>query len=69
MDPDPDPLLLRKSGSAGTLRYVARSHYTAEAVMTSRMHLKNGRSAGNSAYMQKGTTLRAMVAIKPKVSV
>jgi hypothetical protein len=24
--------------------------------MTSRMHLKHGRSAGNGAYVQKGTT-------------
>jgi hypothetical protein len=30
--------------------------------------LKNGRSAGNSAYAQKGTTLRVMLASRPKVS-
>jgi hypothetical protein len=29
---------------------------------------KNGRSAGNCAYMWKGSTLRMMVASKPKVS-
>jgi hypothetical protein len=29
---------------------------------------KNGRSAGNSAYMQKGTTSRVMVASRLKVS-
>jgi hypothetical protein len=29
---------------------------------TSRMHLKNGRSAGNGAYAQKGITSRVMVA-------
>jgi hypothetical protein len=33
-----------------------------------RMHLKNRRSAGNSAYVQKGTTSRVMVASGPKVS-
>jgi hypothetical protein len=32
------------------------------------MHLKNGRSAGNSVYMWKGTTLRLMVVSRPKVS-
>jgi hypothetical protein len=35
---------------------------------TSKMHLEHSRSTGNSAYMQKGTTLRVMVASKPKVS-
>jgi hypothetical protein len=29
---------------------------------------KNGRIAGNSAYAQKGTTSRVMVASRPKVS-
>jgi hypothetical protein len=28
---------------------------------------RNGRSAWNGAYMQKGTTLRVMVASRPKV--
>jgi hypothetical protein len=32
------------------------------------MHLKNGRSAGNGAYTWKGTTLRLMVANRPKIS-
>jgi hypothetical protein len=32
------------------------------------MHLKYGRSAGNAAYTWKGTTSKAMVAIRPKVS-
>jgi hypothetical protein len=32
------------------------------------MHFKNGRSAGNGAYVWKGTTSRVMVASKPKVS-
>jgi hypothetical protein len=31
------------------------------------MHLKNGRSAGNGAYAQKGTTWRVMVASSPKI--
>jgi hypothetical protein len=31
-------------------------------------HLKNDRSAGNSAYAWKGTTLRVMVASRPEVS-
>jgi hypothetical protein len=35
---------------------------------TSRMHLKNGRSAENRAYMQKGATSRVMAASRPKVS-
>jgi hypothetical protein len=30
--------------------------------------LKNGRSAGNGAYAQKGTISRVMVASRPKVS-
>jgi hypothetical protein len=34
--------------------------------MTSRMHLKHGRSTGNGAYMQKGPTSRVMVASRPK---
>jgi hypothetical protein len=34
---------------------------------TSRMHLKNGRSAGNGAYMREGTTSRVMVANRPKL--
>jgi tetrahydrodipicolinate N-succinyltransferase len=34
----------------------------------SRMRLKNGRSVRKRAYMRKGTTLRVMVACKPKVS-
>jgi hypothetical protein len=29
---------------------------------------KDGRSTGNSAYARKGTTLRVMVASRPKVS-
>jgi hypothetical protein len=29
---------------------------------------KNGRSAGDGAYARKGTTLRMMVASRPKVS-
>jgi hypothetical protein len=29
---------------------------------------KNGRCDGNSAYAQKGTTLKVMVASRPKVS-
>jgi hypothetical protein len=33
-----------------------------------RMDLKNGRSAGNGVYLRKGTTLRVMVASRPKVS-
>jgi hypothetical protein len=32
------------------------------------MNLKNGKSNRNSAYMQKGTTARVMVASRPKVS-
>jgi hypothetical protein len=32
------------------------------------MHLKNGRSTGNVAYVWKGTTLRVMVPSRPKVS-
>jgi hypothetical protein len=32
------------------------------------MHLQNGGSAGNDAYVQKGTTSRVMVASRPKVS-
>jgi hypothetical protein len=32
------------------------------------MHLKNGRSSGNSAHMQKGATSRVNVASRPKVS-
>jgi hypothetical protein len=32
------------------------------------MHLKHGRSAGNGAYVWKGTTSRVMVASRPKVS-
>jgi hypothetical protein len=31
------------------------------------MHLKNGKSIGNGAYMQKGTNLGVMVASRPKV--
>jgi hypothetical protein len=34
----------------------------------SRMHLKNGRNTGSSSYIQKGTTLRVMVALRPKVN-
>jgi hypothetical protein len=33
-----------------------------------RMHLKNDRWAGNGAYAKKETTLKAMVANRPKVS-
>jgi hypothetical protein len=33
-----------------------------------RMHLQNGRSAGNGAYAWKGTTSKVMVASRPKVS-
>jgi hypothetical protein len=36
--------------------------------VTSRMHLKHGISAGNGAYMWKGTALRVMVASRPKVN-
>jgi hypothetical protein len=36
--------------------------------MTSRMHLKDGRRAGNGAYTGKGNTSRVMVGCKPKVS-
>jgi hypothetical protein len=36
---------------------------------TSKMYLKHGRSTGNSAYAWEGTTLRAMVASRPKFSV
>jgi hypothetical protein len=36
--------------------------------MTSRMHLKSGRSTGNGAYAQNGTSSRVMVASSPKVS-
>jgi hypothetical protein len=32
------------------------------------MHLKIGRSAGNSAYVQMGISSRVMVASRPKVS-
>jgi hypothetical protein len=35
--------------------------------MTSRMHLKNGRSTGNGGYAQKGTTLKVMVASRQKL--
>jgi hypothetical protein len=35
--------------------------------MDSRMHLKNGRSTGNGAYVPKGLTSRVMVAGTPKV--
>jgi hypothetical protein len=35
---------------------------------TSRMHFKNGTSAGNGAYARNGATLRVLVASKPKVS-
>jgi hypothetical protein len=35
--------------------------------MTSRTHLKNGRSPGNGVYVQMGTTLRVMEAIRPIV--
>jgi DNA-directed RNA polymerase alpha subunit len=35
---------------------------------TSRMHLKNGRSAGNGACARKGTISRVMVASRPKDS-
>jgi hypothetical protein len=31
------------------------------------MHFKNGRSAGKGAYTWKGTTLKVMVAIGPKL--
>jgi hypothetical protein len=33
-----------------------------------RIHLKNGRSAGTSAYARKGTISRVTVASRPKVS-
>jgi hypothetical protein len=33
-----------------------------------RMHFKNGRSTGSSAYARKGTTLRMMVASMPNIS-
>jgi hypothetical protein len=36
--------------------------------MTSRMHLKSGRSAGNSAHAWSGTTSRVTVINNPKVS-
>jgi hypothetical protein len=36
--------------------------------MTSMMHLKHGRGAGNGAYRRKGTISRVMVASRPKVS-
>jgi hypothetical protein len=36
--------------------------------MTSKMHLKYGRSSRNSTYTLKGTTSRVMVASRPKVS-
>jgi hypothetical protein len=42
--------------------------WTPSQNMTSRMHLKSGRSAGNCAYARKGTTSRVMVANRPKVS-
>jgi hypothetical protein len=32
------------------------------------MHLKNGRSTGKGAYTCKGTTLRVMFDIRPKVN-
>jgi hypothetical protein len=32
-----------------------------------RMHLQNGRSAGNGAYGRKGTTSRVMVASRPNL--
>jgi hypothetical protein len=35
---------------------------------TSRINFKNGRSAGNGSYAQRGTTWRVMVASRPKVS-
>jgi hypothetical protein len=37
--------------------------------MTSRMHLKNGRSARDGSYAQTGTTSSVMEARRPKVSV
>jgi hypothetical protein len=50
-----------------------KGHYfdTIEAIkakLTPRMHLKTGRSAGNSAYVWKGATSRVMVASRHKVS-
>jgi hypothetical protein len=36
--------------------------------MTSRMLLKNGRSAGNGAYAQKGSASKVMVASRHRVS-
>jgi hypothetical protein len=35
---------------------------------TFRMHLRNGRSAGNDAYVRKGTASRVVVVSRPKVS-
>jgi hypothetical protein len=74
VDPIPDPLLLKKSGSARnqtwTSGFVARNsdHKTTEAVTTSRMNLKNGRRAGYSAYAQKGTTSMVTLVSRPEVS-
>jgi hypothetical protein len=45
-----------------------RQYWTPSQNTTSKMHLKNGISAGKGAYVQKGTTSRVMVASRPKVS-
>jgi hypothetical protein len=45
-----------------------RQCWTPSQNMTSRMHLKNGRSTGNCACTWKGTTLRMIMASRPKVS-
>jgi hypothetical protein len=45
-----------------------RRCWTLSHNMTSRMHFKNDRSAGNSAYARKGTASRVMGASIPKVS-
>jgi hypothetical protein len=42
--------------------------WTLSQNMTSRIPLKNGRSTGNGAYTQDGSTQRLMVACRPKIS-
>jgi hypothetical protein len=50
------------------LRQNRRRDWTPSQNRTSRMHLKNGRSTGNDACVQKGTTSRVvMEASRPKV--
>jgi hypothetical protein len=47
----------------------AESHsWTHSQNMTSRMYLKNGKSSEKGASTWKGTTLRVMMASRPKIS-